>query len=48
MVHVAVNNCDFDKINILAYALGERGGVIQKRTLYAFINADNCERPLSI
>ena len=31
MVHVAVNNSDFEKINILEYALGE--GVIKKCTL---------------
>ena len=35
MVHVAVNKYDFEKINILAYAV------------HAFINVDNRERPLS-
>ena len=46
MVHV--NKYDFDKINILEYAFGERGGGHQKAyAVYAFINVDNCERPLS-
>ena len=35
------------KINILEYAFGEGGGGHQKAyALYAFINVDNCERPL--
>ena len=50
MVHVAVNKYDFEKkINILEYAFGEGGGGHQKAyAVYAFINVDNCERPLSI
>ena len=54
MVHVAVNKherrnkYDFEKINILEYAFGEGGGGHQKAyAVYAFINVDNCERPLS-
>ena len=48
MVHVAVNKYDFEKINILEYAFGEGGGGHQKAyAMYAFINVDNCERPLS-
>ena len=48
MVHVAVNNYDFEKINILEYAFGEGGGGHQKAyAVYAFINVDNCERPLT-
>ena len=36
------------KINILEYAFGEGGGGHQKAyTVYAFINVDNCERPLN-
>ena len=36
------------KINILEYAFGEGGGGRQKAyAVYAFINVDNCERPLS-
>ena len=47
MVHVAVNKYDFEKINILEYAFGEGGGGHQKAyAAYAFINVDNCERPL--
>ena len=48
MVHVAVNTSDFEKkINILEYAFGEGGGGHQKAyAVYAFINVDNCERPL--
>ena len=39
---------DFEKINILEYAFGEGGGGHQKAyAVYAFINVDNCERPLS-
>ena len=38
---------DFEKINILEYAFGEGGGGRQKAYAeYAFINVDNCERPL--
>ena len=49
MVHVAVNKYDFEKINILEYAFGEGGGGHQKAyAVYAFINVDNCERPLNI
>ena len=49
MVHVAVNKYDFEKINILEYAFGEGGGGHQKAyAVYAFINVDNCERPLSM
>ena len=48
MVHVAVNKYDFEKINILEYAFGEGGGGHQKAyAMYAFINVDNCERPLN-
>ena len=49
MVHVAVNKYDFEeKINILEYAFGEGGGGHQKAyAVYAFINVDNSERPLS-
>ena len=37
------------KINILEYAFGEGGGGHQKAyAVYAFINVDNCERPLSL
>ena len=47
MVHVAVNKYDFEKINILEYAFGEGGGGHKKAyAVYAFINVDNCERPL--
>ena len=47
MVHVAVNKYDFEKINILEYAFGQGGGGHQKAyAVYAFINVDNCERPL--
>ena len=36
------------RINILEYALGEGEGVNKKEySLYAFINVDNCERPLT-
>ena len=51
MVHVAVNkiNMTLKKINILEYAFGEGGGGHQKAyAVYAFINVDNCERPLSM
>ena len=48
-MHVAVNKYDFEKINILEYAFGEGGGGHQKAyAVYAFINVDNCERPLSL
>ena len=48
MVHVAVNKYDFEKVNILEYAFGEGGGGHQKAyAVYAFINVDNCERPLN-
>ena len=49
MVHVTVNkNMTLKKINILEYAFGEGGGGHQKAyAVYAFINVDNCERPLS-
>ena len=49
MVHVAVNKYDFEKNqHFLAYAFGEGGGGHQKAyAVYAFINVDNCERPLS-
>ena len=37
-----------EKINILEYAFGEGGGGHQKAyAVYAFINVDNCERPLT-
>ena len=49
MVHVAVNKYDFEKVNILEYAFGEGGGGHQKAyAVYAFINVDNCERPLRV
>ena len=49
MVHVAVNKYDFEKINILEYAFGEGEGGHQKAyAVYAFINVDNCERPLQL
>ena len=36
------------KINFLEYAFGEGGGGHQKAyAVYAFINVDNCERPLT-
>ena len=48
MVHVAVYKYDFEKINILEYAFGEGGGGNRKAyAVYAFINVDNCERPLN-
>ena len=41
-------NMTLKKINILEYAFGEGGGGNQKAyAVYAFINVDNCERPLS-
>ena len=41
-------NITLKKINILEYAFGEGGGGHQKAyAVYAFINVDNCERPLS-
>ena len=41
-------NMTLKKINILEYAFGEGGGGHQKAyAVYAFINVDNCERPLS-
>ena len=47
MVHVAVN-MTLKKIIILEYAFGEGGGGHQKAyAVYAFINVDNCERPLN-
>ena len=40
-------NMTLKKINILEYAFGEGGGGHQKAyAVYAFINVDNCERPL--
>ena len=43
-----INVYDFEKINILEYAFGEGGGGHQKAyAVYAFINVDNCERPLT-
>ena len=50
MVHVAVNiYMTLRKINILEYAFGEGGGGHQKAyAVYAFINVDNCERPLTL
>ena len=37
---------DFDKINMLEYALWEGGGGHSKAyAVYTFINVDNCERP---
>ena len=50
MVHVAVNKYDFEKnqhFRVGPYAFGEGGGGHQKAyAVYAFINVDNCERPL--
>ena len=45
-----LNKYDFEKkINILEYAFGEGGGGHQKAyAVYAFINVDNCERPLMV
>ena len=41
-------NMTLNKINILEYAYGEGGGGHQKAyAVYAFINVDNCERPLT-
>ena len=41
-------NMTLKKINILEYAFGEGGGGHQKAyAVYAFINVDNCERPLN-
>ena len=41
-------NITLKKINILEYAFGEGGGGHQKAyAVYAFINVDNCERPLT-
>ena len=41
-------NMTLKKINILEYAFGEGGGGHQKAyAVYAFINVDNCERPLT-
>ena len=39
-------NMTLKKINILEYAFGE-GGHQKAYAVYAFINVDNCERPLS-
>ena len=47
MVHVAVNTYDFEKINILEYAAFGEGGHQKAYAVYAFINVDNCERPLT-
>ena len=42
-------NMTLKKINILEYAFGEGGGGHQKAyAVYAFINVDNCERPLTL
>ena len=48
MVHVAVNKYDLEKINILEYAFGEGEGSSKtvRCAVFAFINVDNCERPL--
>ena len=52
MVHVTLLlliNMTLKKINILEYAFGEGGGGNQKAyAVYAFINVDNCERPLTV
>ena len=41
-------NMTLKKINILEYAFGEGEGGHQKAyAVYAFINVDNCERPLN-
>ena len=40
---------DFEKINILEYSFGGWGGGLQKAyPVYAFLNVDNCERPLML
>ena len=41
-------NITLKKFNILEYAFGEgEGGHQNAYAVYAFINVDNCERPLS-
>ena len=46
MVHVAVNKYDFKKNQ--HFRVREGGGGHQKAyAVYAFINVDNCERPLT-
>ena len=48
MVHVAVNKYDFEKNQHFRVG-GEGGGGHQKAyAVYAFINVDNCERPLTL
>ena len=44
MVHVAVNKYDFEKNQHFRVRFWGEGGGHQKA--YAFINVDNCERPL--
>ena len=48
MVHVAVNKYDFEKNQHFRVRFWGGGGGHQKAyAVYAFINVDNCERPLS-
>ena len=46
-MHVVVNNFDFDKINILEYLRFGGGGHSKAYAVYAFINVDNSEQPLT-
>ena len=49
MVHVAVNKYDFEKNQHFRVRFWGGGGGHQKAyAVYAFINVDNCERPLSL
>ena len=48
MVHVAVNKYDFEKNQHFRVRFWGGGGGHQKAyAVYAFINVDNCERPLN-
>ena len=48
MVHVAVNKYDFGKNQHFRVRFGGGGRGHQKAyAVYALINVDNCERPLS-
>ena len=49
MVHVAVNKYDFEKNQHFRVRFWGGGGGHQKaHAVFAFINVDNCERPLSM
>ena len=49
MVHVAVNKYDFEKNQHFRVRFWGGGGGHQKAyAVYAFINVDNCERPLIV